>query len=393
MAGPQETKGRGFSAVLIVVIITVSLFAGGLLGYSASYMTLSGRIDDLQTQLSTLPVQNATYFLDDNVSLSQLYKQVEESVVIIRGLLVQYDFFHRAYYTQVQGSGFVYNVTGQEIVITNYHVVENAINVTITLANGNGYAARLLGSDPYEDLAVLSADAPQDEWKPLGIASSSTLQVGDPVIAVGNPYGLAGSMTVGIVSALGRTITEQMSGGYPIASVIQTSTPINPGNSGGPLLSYEGRVVGITTAIVSNSQGLGFAIPSSTILREVESLVTKGSYDQHPWLEATGTDMTYEIAKAMGASVTYGWLIVTAPSETGLRGGTSQVLIAGDVVTIGGDIIIAINETRIMNLDDLSTYLEEYTLPSQTINVTIVRNGQAIDLAVELGERPPPSAS
>ncbi|MGA9387479.1 MAG: trypsin-like peptidase domain-containing protein [Candidatus Bathyarchaeia archaeon] len=393
MTGPQEDEERGFSAVLMVVVITVSLFAGGLLGYSASYMTLSGRIDDLQTQLSTIPIQNATYFLDDNVSLSQLYKQVKESVVIIQGLLVQYDFFHRAYYTQVQGSGFVYNVTEQEIVITNYHVVENAINVTITLANGNGYAARLLGSDPYEDLAVLSADAPQDEWKYLGIASSSTLEVGDPVIAVGNPYGLAGSMTVGIVSALGRTITEQMSGGYPIASVIQTSTPINPGNSGGPLLNYEGRVVGITTAIVSDSQGLGFAIPSSTILREVESLVTKGSYDQHPWLEATGTDMTYEIAKAMGATVTYGWLIVTAASETGLRGGTSQVLIAGDVVTIGGDIIIAINETRIMNLDDLSTYLEEYTLPSQTINVTTVRNGQAIDLAVELGKRPPPSAS
>lgn len=393
MAGPQEDKGRGFSVVLMVVVITASLFAGGLLGYSASYMTLSGRIDNLQTQLSTLPVQNATYFLDDNVSLSQLYRQVEESVVIIRGLLVQYDFFHRAYYTQVQGSGFVYDFAGQEIVITNYHVVENAINVTITLANGDGYATRILGSDPYEDLAVLSADAPQSEWKSLGIVSSSTLQVGDPVIAVGNPYGLAGSMTAGIVSALGRTITEQMSGGYPIASVIQTSTPINPGNSGGPLLNYQGQVVSITTAIVSDSQGLDFAIPSSTILREVESLVTKGSYDQHPWLEATGTDMTYEIAEAMGAGVTYGWLIVTAPSETGLRGGTSQVLIAGDLVTVGGDIIIAINGTRIMNLDDLSTYLEEYALPSQTINVTIVRNGQAMDLTVKLGKRPPPSAS
>jgi S1-C subfamily serine protease len=227
--------------------------------------------------------------------------------------------------------------------------------------------------------------------KPLGIASSSTLEVGDPVIAVGNPYGLAGSMTTGIVSALGRTITEEMTGGYPIASVIQTSTPINPGNSGGPLLNYQGQVVGITTAIVSDSQGVGFAIPSNTVLREIASLVTNGSYDQHPWLGATGTDMTYEIAQVMGTNMTYGWLIATASSQTGLKGGTSQVVVAGERVTIGGDIIIAINGTRITNIDDLSTYLEDYTLPGQTINVAIVRDNYIMILAIKLGTRPLPN--
>jgi len=211
------------------------------------------------------------------------------------------------------------------------------------------------------------------------------------VIAVGTPYGLAGSMTVGIVSALGRTITEQMTGGYPIASVIQTSTPINPGNSGGPLLNYHGQVVGITTAIVSDSQGLGFAIPSNTILREIQSLVTNGSYDQHPTLGTTGTDMTYDIAKAMATNVTYGWLIVTAPSQTGLQGGTSRVIVDGSVVTIGGDIIIAINGIRITGIDDLSTYLEEYTLPGQTVNATIVRNNHEMTLAIVLEARPSPS--
>jgi S1-C subfamily serine protease len=199
-------------------------------------------------------------------------------------------------------------------------------------------------------------------------------------------------MTVGIVSALGRTITEDMTGGYPIASVIQTSTAINPGNSGGPLLNYLGQVVGITTAIVSNSQGLGFAIPSNTILREIASLITKGSYNQHPTLGATGTDMTYQIAKAMGTNVTYGWLIVTAPSQTSLQGGTSQVLIDGSVVTIGGDIIVGVNGTRITNIDDLSTYLEEHTLPNQTIDVTVVRNNQTLTLVVVLGTRPSLSA-
>jgi len=155
--------------------------------------------------------------------------------------------------------------------------------------------------------------------------------------------------------------------------------------------------VGITTAIVSDSQGLGFAIPSNTILREIESLVTTGSYNQHPWLGATGTDMTCEIAKAMSINVTYGWLITQVVSggpadNAGLRGGTKQVQIAGEWITIGGDIVIAINETKITNMDDLSTYLEEYTLPGQTINVTIARNNQTMTLTVELGTRPPLSA-
>jgi 2-alkenal reductase len=251
----------------------------------------------------------------------------------------------------------------------------------------------VLGSDPYADLAILSTDAPTSEFKPLEIVSSSTLEVGDLVIVVGNPYGLAGSMSIGIVSALGRTITEEQTGGYPIANVIQTTAPLNPGNSGGPLLNLQGQVVGITTAIISDSQGLGFAIPSNTILREITSLVTTGSYNLHPWLGATGVDMTYEIAKAMGANVTYGWLITQVVSggpaaNAGLKSGTKQVLIAGEYVTVGGDIIIAINGTRITGIDALSTYLEENTLPGQTIEVTIVRENQTMDVAVTLGTRP-----
>jgi S1-C subfamily serine protease len=139
------------------------------------------------------------------------------------------------------------------VIITNNHVINDAINVSVTFTNGNGYTGTVLGSDPYADLAVLSTDAPQNEYKPIEIASSSTLEVGDPVIAVGTPYGLAGSMTTGIVSALGRIITEDLTGGYAIADVIQTTTPLNPGNSGGPLLDYLGQVVGITTAIVNSS--------------------------------------------------------------------------------------------------------------------------------------------
>ena len=409
----RKSRTTRFSTVLIAMVIVVSLMTGGLVGYSISNLAISGGINDLQNQLLTLQEhvsdlqstqnivnQNNTYILGENSSLSQLYEQVKDSVVIIRGVIVQYDIFHRPYYTQVQGSGFVYNFTGEIVIITNYHVVQDTVNVTITFVNGNGYAATVLGSDAYADLAVLSTDAPQSEYRPLEIASSSTLKVGDPVIAVGNPYGLAGSMTTGIVSALGRTITEDMTGGYPIANCIQTTAPINPGNSGGPLLDYQGRVVGITTAIVSDSQGLGFAIPSNTILRETESLIVNGSFDQHPWLGATGTDMTYEIADVMNTNVTCGWLIaqVTAdgPSaKAGLQGGTQQVSITGESVIIGGDIIIAINttqiETKITSMDDLSTLLEEYTSPNQTVNITIVRNNQTLALPVKLGTRPPPT--
>jgi S1-C subfamily serine protease len=407
LATNQKLETRHFSAILIVVIIGVSLVAGGL-GYLASNLTMSGTISDLQNQVSTLqgqvlnlqstPVasdQNSTYVIGENASLAPLYAEVKDSVVVIRGLTVQYDVFGRAYYSQVQGSGFVYNFTGQMVVITNYHVVQDAFNITVTFINGNGYEATVLGSDPYADLAVLSANASQTEYKPLEIVSSAQLEVGDPVVAVGGPYGLAGSMTTGIVSAMGRTITDETSN-YPIANVIQTSTPINPGNSGGPLLNYEGQVVGITTAIVSNSQGLGFAIPSSAILREIESLITTGSYDQHPWIGASGTDMTYDIAKKIDVNVTYGWLIAQVTSAgpadaAGLQGGTQQVTVDGQKVIIGGDIVIAFNGIRITGTDDLSTFLEEHTLPSQTINVTIIRNGQEMTLPLKLGTRPPPT--
>lgn len=399
----QKSKTTRFSTALITSIIVVSLVAGGLLGYSISNSRISATIDDLQNQLSTLQEEilnlnstqnitneNNTYFLGDNVSLPQLYEQVKDSVVVVQGVIVLYDYFGRPYaYSEVQGSGFVSNLTGQFVVITNYHVVQDAINITVTFTDGDAYAANVTGSDPYADLAVLSANAPQYEYKPLSIISSSTLKVGDPVIAIGTPLGLTGSTTSGIVSALGRTVSVSWSS-YAIADCIQTTAPINPGNSGGPLLNYRGEVVGITSYVAITSQGvaaqgLGLAIPSSTILRETESLITTGSYNSHPWLGISGTDMTFEIAQAINTNVTYGVLIAQVTSG----GPANKAGLKGD------DIIIAINATsiamRIRSMDDLSTFLEEYTSPNQTVNVTIVRNNQTMTLPVELGTRPPPT--
>ena len=382
MDNSQKQKINQFSAILITTALLIGIFAGGLL----SYLIVTKQINDLQNQVSTLQeqltnlpsVQNFTYVFGDNASLAELYVKIKDSVVTIRGL--QTNLGELSPTTQVQGSGFIYNFTGQIVIITNYHVVQNAINITVTFINGNGYSASVIGSDPYTDLAVLSINAPQSEYKPLEIVDSSTLQVGDPVIAVGNPYGLSGSMTTGIVSALGRSITSEMIGKYPIANIIQITAPINPGNSGGPLLNYQGQVIGITTAIVAASQGIGFTIPSNTILREIGYLITEGSYDRHPWLGVSGIDMNYEIAKDMNANITYGWLIVQVVSG----GPADQAGLQSD------DIIIALNESPIVNGDDLATYLEEQTQPGQIISITIVRNNLTMMCTVELGTRPPP---
>jgi S1-C subfamily serine protease len=282
----------------------------------------------------------------------------------------------------VQGSGFVYEFSNRMVVITNYHVVHETSSLSVTFSNGNGYSATVLGTDPYADLAVLSVvDAPSSEFNPVEIVSSSALRVGEPVIAIGNPYGLVGSLTTGVVSALGRTLTEEdYAGGFAIANIIQTSTPINPGNSGGPLLNAVGKVVGITTAIVSESQGLGFAVPSNTILREISALITTGTYGAHSYLGVSGQDMSYSLAQQTGASVTYGWRIASVTV-----GGPSAGKLNVD------DIIIAMNETTIRNNDDLASYLEEKTLPKQTIVLTVVRGSSTISVSVTLGTRPAPT--
>lgn len=317
----------------------------------------------------TIIYQNITVY-QNNTALSQIYQQAKDSVVLITGTTAA---------GTVQGSGFVYNFTGKMIIITNNHVVQDTQSVSVTFSDGNGYAAVVNGTDPYSDLAVLTViGANQSEFKPITIISSSTLKVGNLAIVIGNPFGLVGSMTTGIISALGRTITEDVTGGFPIADIIQTSTPINPGNSGGPLLNYEGSVIGITTAIVADSQGLGFAIPSNTILKEVDSLVTTGNYTAHSYLGVSGQDMTYELAQSLGISVTYGWHIATV-----VPGGP-----ASNAGLQSGDIITAMNGTRIINGDNLSTYLEEYTVPGDVVILGVVRVAQALEIPVMLGTRP-----
>lgn len=378
-------------------MLIIGLVGGGLIGYTLSYSSFNGKINDLQTQLDNLPPTNATYIsytntsyvAGENVSLAALYKQTRASVVVIQSLVPQYDmFFGRLVsYSQQQGSGFVALVDGEPYIITNNHVVEDGTNVTVTFANGDSYPATTVGSDPLADLAVLSLSETTVDLQPLSLVSSTGLQVGDPVVAVGSPYGLSGTLTTGVISALGRTITENDgSTSRNIADVIQTSTAINPGNSGGPLINYAGEVVGITTAAVSNSEGLGFAIPSETIMREVPSLVTNGSYDLHPTINVAGRDMNYQIAQAAGTDVTYGFLVESVSVQNGLKGGTTQATVVGSRILIGGDIIIGINGTRISNTDEMLSFLEQHTLPGQTVDFAVIRDAKTQTVAVSIGK-------
>jgi S1-C subfamily serine protease len=383
---PPPKKHRHFSAKMLVALLIIGLLAGSLIGFAVTYADLNSKLNTLQSELGLYQgsSNSQTYLLNDNVSLSVLYQQVKSSVVVIQDLVQGYTMFGQRIYTLQQGSGFIAEVSNRLVVVTNDHVVTGAINVTVTFADGNSYPATVLGQDAKADLAVLSVSQMPSGVTALPLISSSTLSVGDPVVAVGSPYGLSGTLTTGVVSALGRTIIE--GDDQDIPDTIQTSTPINSGNSGGPLLNYAGQVVGITTAGISNSEGLGFAIPSATIMRELASLVNTGSYDQHPSINAVGTDMNYPIAQAMGSSVTYGWLVESVSVNNGLQGGTTTKPVLNQNVRVGGDIIIAINNIRIANTDDLLSYLERNTLPGQSVSFTVVRGGQTQNVQVTIGK-------
>ncbi len=394
------------SAVVIIAIIAII----GILGSVIVVGNLNGTSTATTTRLMTTTVtastlgssnlsldstSNSTSASSTSLNAEQIYAEASGSVVTLAGDQLQNTVFGQAY-VSILGSGFVVQYGGSYYIITNYHVAGATANLTVTFSNGDSYPAKMIGSDPYSDIAIVSSSkTPSSEYVPLSLTSSSTLRVGDPIVAIGNPYGLAGSMTQGIVSQLGRTIQDPTAGNFSIANVIQFSAPINPGNSGGPLLNSNGDVVGITTATVSSSQGVGFAIPSDTIMKELHSLISNGSYTEHSYLGIEEVDMNYQLAQAMRANVTYGVLVEsTIPNGpaavAGIHSSTTPVTIEGQQYLVGGDIIVSINGTRIINSDALASYLEEYTVAGQSVTLRIVRDGtRYMALNLVLGVRPP----
>jgi len=274
-------RPHALSAAFIAVLLVSSLISAASL---YSVYTLNTEVATLQNQLvsmqSTLSYNIGTNTVSasySNTSLATLYTEVQDSVVTIDSTIITYYNTpwrqQAATESSAQGSGFIYEYNGEMVIITNNHVISDASSITVTFSDGNTYTATVLGTDASNDLAFLSTDAPQNQYQPLDIVSSSIISVGDSVVAIGSPYGLAGTMTTGIISAVDRTITvtEDTGDSYNISGLIQTSAPINSGNSGGPLMTYTGQVVGITTAIVSGSDGLGFAVSSNTILNVLQN--------------------------------------------------------------------------------------------------------------------------
>jgi S1-C subfamily serine protease len=381
-----------------IIAIAIFLFIiGAYIGYAISYneiQNLTAEINSLKNRISSLELRESNIQTTNqqiNTSLSDIYEKAKYSIVMIKGFNVIKDIF-TTYYSEVIGSGFIVNLTGDPLVVTNFHVIDGMINGSITFFDGEAYPFDVIGKDRYSDLAILKVYAPKEKLIPLPVISSSTLRVGDFVIAIGNPYGLQSTLTSGIVSQLGRAITTETTGGYLLADLIQITTPINPGNSGGPLLDIYGRVVGITTAIILGAQNVGFAIPSDTLIREINDLVKKGKYD-HPYIGISGIDIDYNIAKTIGINFTYGILIQSvvkgSPAEkAGLRGGTITITIAGKQIYIGGDIILSVDGHSVKTMEELLSYVERNKVPGQKIDIGIFRDGRIINIPLILGIRP-----
>jgi serine protease Do len=335
-------------------------------------------------------------------TLEQVYKEVNPSVVsvvVIENVSAPSSLGTGQSSQTVLGSGFVWDKEGH--IITNNHVVNGADQISVRFADGTIASANVVGTDVNSDLAVLKVDLPADALQPVQLADSTQVQVGELAIAIGNPFGEEGTMTMGIISALGRTLpvqsdTAQSSATYSIPDVIQTDAPINPGNSGGVLVDYSGRVIGVTAAIespVQASSGIGFAIPSLIVQKVVPALIKTGHYD-HPYLGISGMDLTPDLAKAMNLNADQtGALVVSVTAggpadKAGLRGSDQETQINGVSVPVGGDVIVAIDGQPVQQFNDMLSYLARNTEVGQTVTLTVLRDGKEMTLDLTLEARP-----
>lgn len=326
---------------------------------------------------------------DRELTLPDLFERTQGSVVEVRATSDPTEQGNL-------GTGFVFDDNGH--IVTNTHVISGSNNLAVTFFDGTVYSATVIGTDPFTDLAVLYVkDVPTEKLVPLPLADSTTIRVGEQVAAIGNPFGLSSSMTSGIVSGTGRTIPSQNSGPlqFFIPDIIQTDAPINPGNSGGPLLNTRGEVIGINTAIRSATgefAGIGFAVPSNTIAKIIPALIETGKFN-HPWVGISGRDMSPGLASALELDEPRGILVVEVvpggPAEkAGIRGGDNPTRIEGQTVPLGGDIILELDGNQIRKLDDILVYLQREKTVGDTIDVTVLRDGQLMNIELHLEARP-----
>ena len=338
--------------------------------------------------LNFVPANGVSRLSIDEQENIRIYEKSSRAVVNISNIAVNYDFFYRAIPAESgSGTGFIIGESG--IIVTNYHVVENASKLVVTLSNNSQWPGKLIGADPNNDLAIVRIQAPVDSYDILEFSNSNDIVVGQKVLALGNPFGLRQTLTTGIISALGRTIAAK--NGRKIEGIIQTDASINPGNSGGPLLDSEGKVIGINTAIIGSagSVGIGFAVPSNTALRILPDLLEYG-YVRRPWLGIEPIPTVY--LRRIGIDVPDGLLIArvvigASADQAGLRGATRTVKVGRYKVPWGGDIITHINGSPVFTMEDLAQQIETRKSGDE-VTISYIRKESVDSVIVKLVLRP-----
>ena len=369
--------GGAIGAVMAIVIVAVL--------FIAPPESLKSEIKVIDEPTSNT-IAEATPIFSNSLSLIEIFDKSEPGVVRVN--------VQRGETEDISGgvgSGFVFDKKGH--IITNEHVVKNANKVVVTFLDGRSYNAEIIGTDEYTDLAVIKVNADLALLHPLLIGDSSNLKVGEGIAAIGNPFGLSGSMTSGIVSQIGRLLPS--GSGYSIPDVIQTDAAINPGNSGGPLLNMRGEIVGINTAIQSATgefTGVGFAIPSQTVAKIIPTLVEDGEY-KHPWIGISGRDIDPDMAKVLNLQDAIGFLVITVVEDSpafdaGLIGSDKTIDVDGVNYPVGGDIILEVDGIEVRKIDDILIHLQRAKSVGDEMVLEVLRDGRTTDITIVLQERP-----
>jgi S1-C subfamily serine protease len=387
------------AALTQIGALLAAAVAGGAIAVAGTALLLGvGDDDGDSTEGAVTQLTSATpdrFRRDQPMSLAEVYRQSEGGVVqvSVTDIVQSEDPLFRIPQQQQPrglGSGFVIDKAGH--IVTNFHVIEGADEVEVSFSNGEEMTATVVGSDPSTDIAVLKVDADSRALHVLKLGNSDQLEVGDEVVAIGNPLGYERTMTAGIVSALGRVIEAPDQ--FQIDEVIQTDAPINSGNSGGPLLDAAGRVVGVNTQIASLSGGnigIGFAVPINTVKDVTAQLIGKGTVE-HAYLGVVVQEIDEDIADTLNLDADRGLLIAevtegSAAADAGLRGGTQQVVVEGTTWSLGGDIIVKVDGKELSSDDDLRELIEEKN-PGDELRLEIRRDGETRTVTVKLGRRP-----
>ena len=350
----------------------------------------SSRQEVLKQEVSDLEIKNiveeSPSSFSKNLSLIEIFEKAESGVVRVN---VQRTETQEA--RGGVGSGFVFDKKGH--IITNAHVIKDATKVIVTFLDGRSYNADIIGADEYTDIAIIKVNADLALLHPLAIGDSASLKVGEQIAAIGNPFGLSGSMTSGIISQLGRLLPSESN--YQIPDVIQTDAAINPGNSGGPLLNMRGEIVGINTAIQSGTgefTGVGFAIPSQTVAKIVPILIDSGEY-KHPWIGIAGRDIDPDMANVLNLKDAIGFLVITVvedspAADAGLIGSDKTIEVDGVSYPVGGDIILAVDEIEVRKIDDILIHLQRVKSIGDEMILQVLRDGRTTNITIVLEERP-----